>query len=58
MGPVERRVFMTCSRCGKTKFAEVTRESDTQGKTYVLIECAGCQRCVILPEAEAREALG
>jgi predicted nucleic-acid-binding Zn-ribbon protein len=49
---------MTCPQCGKTHFVEVDRETDVRGKTYVLLECAGCKRCVILPEPEAKKAAG
>lgn len=49
---------MKCSKCGKETWAEVDRETDVRGKTYVLVECADCKRCVILPDHEAAKAVG
>jgi len=49
---------MACSNCGKKQWAEVDRETDVKGNTYVLLECTDCKRCVILPESEAQKNLG
>jgi len=48
----------TCSKCGKKQFREIDRETNTQGKTYVLLECASCKRSIILPQEEADKATG
>ena len=40
----------TCIRCAKGTYAEIDRETDFQGRTFVLFECGQCQSLVIRRE--------
>jgi len=42
---------MKCAQCGKETYKAVDRETNVNGKTYVLLECENCKRCIIVPES-------
>ena len=37
----------TCIRCREGAYAEIDRETDFQGREFVLFECSNCQSLVI-----------
>jgi len=41
---------MKCAECG-SEYQVVDKETNVTGKTYLLLECSKCKRCIIVPES-------
>jgi len=48
--------MMKCSECKTETYKPVDKETCHTGKTYLLLECQQCKRCIIVPEGKWKEA--
>ena len=43
---------LNCTECNKPTYKAVETETDTQGRSFVLLECKKCARRIIVPKEE------
>ena len=52
----ERNVMaVKCSDCGEGSYKVIDRETDSKGRTFLLLECQKCARTIIVPAEERNE---
>ncbi len=47
------RMAIKCTECNEESYKAVDRETDVQGRRFVLLECEKCSRTIIVPEADS-----